>query len=363
MQTTIEQIVQKAKEFDSLKLDYTDSKYHEMKSVIKGVNFEVTLGGKIAVITTDGKETVYSWTDHALQQICKAFGPQLFGVGSTKSLPFDFFKEALTYEYDPEVIANTSLVLGHFFGRKSGLLRTYKDTARAFLSDKYAIINNYDVISISANALEKYASRYGLSSTKDVVIPRQYLTPDSMSIDFIMHTKGTSDDGDYGIGFGLTNNEIGTGAWTFVPLIKRHACNNSIRAVSIAKRIIHKGSSNALMFQCALNIGEAMKMANDMVDAMIEASNIEIPDFSKMLTGVIDKNKIEETVANKIRDNVTKRTLGGMVNTITYVAHSCGLSQDAQDFLECLGGELLVNPTKHLAKTPQLVAFEQNISL
>lgn len=122
------------------------------------------------------------------------------------------------------------------------MVRTLGDNARAFLSDRYEIIDNWDVLTAILPALKPFKDRDDLEFEQSHVTDRHLylrLTVPSMTKDVGVKKKGDI------ICFGIQvkNSEVGLGSVEVSPFVKRLVCTNGMVADRYGHRKRHLGRS------------------------------------------------------------------------------------------------------------------------
>ena len=139
-----------------------------------------------------------------------------------------------------------------FNGSKKYLLRTFTNgeemgTARAFLSDRYNLIDNYDVLAAGLEAIHKMnvnveIRRAEVSETKmylHVVCPEIEQEAEAFLREYLKDNSAAGN----GIisGFVLTNSEVGRGAFEIRPRAVICKCNNGLIVADERFRKLHLG--------------------------------------------------------------------------------------------------------------------------
>tara|TARA_Y100000593_G_scaffold94928_1_gene197317 strand:- start:6329 stop:7432 length:1104 start_codon:yes stop_codon:yes gene_type:complete len=127
---------------------------------------------------------------------------------------------------------------------KPFMVRTLGDTARAFLSDKYEIIDNWDVLTAVLPALKPYKDRDDLqfeqSHVTDSHLYLRLIVP-SMERD-VGVKREVGDIIQYGLQ--IKNSEVGQGSVEVSPFIKRLVCLNGMVADRFGHKKRHLGKSH-----------------------------------------------------------------------------------------------------------------------
>ena len=274
-------------------------------------------------------------TDWAWRQIFAKLGSTVFGSGTNKVLPFDYL-----LALKPELRA---YVLNEHLGRASGewMIRAYGDTCRAVLSSQYAPIGNSEVLDILRAISTSTSQPYSLTRSSEV-------TPDSLNVRIIWKNVTTPQDrggnSDWGIGTYIGNGETGNRKLRVLPLIQRGSCQNSIIVNKELGGIelMHRGSVSTKRVLMKSTLMEVLPFAAELLERMIEADDQEIPDFADVLKGLTKQyGWSDETATNVAMGTEGKDTRAGLVNGVTFAAHSIADPDERTD-LEMLGGALLM---------------------
>jgi hypothetical protein len=123
--------------------------------------------------------------------------------------------------------------------------------ARAFLSDKYQIIDNYDVLTAALRGIK--AAGVGVDILGcDLTERRMHVRAVARDLDQaapqLLHSyrapngnRGV-DNPMVGMGFRITNSELGAGAFQIAPYAVVRVCTNGMTITADAQRVVHLGS-------------------------------------------------------------------------------------------------------------------------
>lgn len=281
--------------------------------------------------------------EHSLRQICTKLGPAVYGKGSAKSLPLDYIMSI-----PPAMRADN--FNGHLQAANGSrwMVRGYKDTARAVLSGDYpggtdseGHFENTQYLKVVQSLVESTAGQF-----PDMRIVRSNCGPDDLNLKLIWKNvkTGPDDGGHYGIGVYVGNGETGNRKLKVLPLIQRTKCDNSIIVSGEnSLELVHRGSLAAMRTQFKAAIGKAFSVAAEVLDAMIAAEEESIPDFAAVLVGLALKHNWGQDVAQAVAIGTEgKASRAGVVNGITYAAHTAIEGENEQVDMEILGGAYLV---------------------
>jgi hypothetical protein len=285
-------------------------------------------------------------------------------IGARYHIPSNYYQKMLTEA--PALLAEN---LNHWFAvhREKRMVRTLADDARAFLSDRYMVVDNIDIVEAVFPVLEE------LGLGKSVV--SCHVGPDRMYLK-VIHPRLQAEvkPGDIvQSGFVLSNSESGNGATTVQPLIYRLVCTNGLiapdkslktRQIHLGRRLNGGGDSFARQFFSQQTLMEERKLyLRQTIDLVRGLCQPEIFDrvVEQMRSATADRiegqpHKAVEMLARRIKlsetetDGVLNHLLlagdlsrYGMLNAVTRY------SQDAEQYdrateLEQLGGLVLNMP-------------------
>ena len=270
-------------------------------------------------------------TEWALGQICSRLGPTVFGRGRSKSVPRDYLM-AIPPELRATLLNDH---LNHTDPDQKWLVRCYKDEARAILSGRYSVIDNDEVLKIIQQIEDEQPDLPG----KQLI--RSQVTPDRLHVKM---TWADSDDGNYAIGAYVGNGEIGNSKIKVFPFVQRHSCTNSIvldRDAGV--EFVHTGNMTAKFVMFKAHIIEAFKASDALLDKLMQAENEKLPNFLDVIEGLSNRYNWNDHVKEKIiLGSEGKMTRAGLVNGVTFAAHTAFNDADAQVDMEIMGGRILV---------------------
>lgn len=312
----LNELIEESKGYDSQKLDTV--------VVSNQISFD-----ELARMLPDGrlaKMPPLKMTTWAQDQLFTKLGPAVFGRGSKKSLPRDYLGSI------PSDLLATNLNRIIQGTRYSWLIRQYGYDCRAVLDGHYPCVDNTEILMALNDAI---------SDRTDVHVARARVTPDSMNVQTIWH-----DGHKYGVGVYVGDGEIGNQRVRVLPLVKRTACDNSIIVDEEATSFtaFHKGSTRHIMFAVRSAIGQALKMAGEVLDRFMQAEYEKIESFDDVLNGLALRYKWDDDrKANLFLGTENNQSRMGLVNGVSYMAQSVG-DEDERTGLEVLSGRLLYSP-------------------
>jgi hypothetical protein len=306
-------------------------------------------------------------TEHSLGQVCWKLGPAIFGKGSNASLPLAYFK---AIRPDLRAVLLNDHLASPIMGNRTWLVRGFNplDTtvlnpgngaaghpaysiARAVLDGAYPCVANTDLMRAVDMAMAD--SEGELPCLR---LARSFVDADQVRVRILyadVRKDDTAPNGNYyAIGAYIGNDEIGGGRVKVQPLIQRTTCENSIiiqadEGIALA----HRGSLAAIMVQVKAAIGQMFHTAADAVEKMIMAEAERVPSFSEVLKGLAIQNGWTDAFALQVGiGSEGRETRAGLVNGISFAAHSTGQKPEEEARLEEYAGQILLT-----MRFPQMV--------
>jgi hypothetical protein len=181
---------------------------------------------------------------------------------------------------------------------KNVFLRGLDESARAFLSDRYRVIDHLDVLMCALNELQAH----------DAEIEDCFLSETEMNIkvksqtlrDFVRH----KDDLMIG-GIFMTNSETGHKALRVEPRLFRVKCSNGLIIEEMVTREIHIGNGDEafdeiIYLSLRRSIRELFAKFGEIIQVLRESSEIKIKNPQKMINNVVEHYRLSEGQ----RDNI-----------------------------------------------------------
>jgi hypothetical protein len=228
--------------------------------------------------------------------------------------------------------------------RKEFFIRGLGDSVRAFLSDRYRVIDHLDVLYCSLNELQAHEAEVEdcfLSEIEmNIKVKSQRLR------DFVRH----KDDLIMG-GLLLTNSETGHKALRLEPRLFRVKCSNGMIVEELVIREIHLGNADEAdneIFYLTLrrSIQGVFKGFGKIVNVLRESTEIKIKNPQKMISNVVEHYRLSEAQ----RDNILmafgaepEYDKYGIANAITLAAQKEETWEKSVE-LERIGGNLISLP-------------------
>jgi len=274
-------------------------------------------------------------------------------------LPKSYFDKCL--QKAPDLLRDN---VQHWFNHepKQRLIRAWGDTGRAYLSNAYATIDNFDVLQAIVPIADKH----------NMVVKDSYITDNHMYMRCFMPnmTRDISKQqkGDIvGLGFLAQNSETGLGKIKVSPILERLVCLNGM-TVNDAKYTIqrkHIGSKRDMAFSAEVYRNETivqqdrawlMTMEDEMTHLfngqtfeeitdriIVSQDSAEVERPQKAVEEITKKHKFSEMESEAILEALLlggDRTKWGMGNAVTTAAKQC-TSVDRSIEMESIGWDIV----------------------
>ena len=236
---------------------------------------------------------------------------------------------------------------------KRRMVRTLDGTARAFLSDRYRRIDNFEITEAVLPILNQVCDLQSKENAFEVTDERLYIK--------VLNPRLTTEvvPGDIvQSGMMITNSEVGLGSFTIQPLVYRLVCSNGMVVNDAKTRKYHVGRGNEAMEDFTLYSDETL-MADD------RALMMKLQD---MVKAVVDQTKFEKVVDLMRQAKNARITTTNIPGMIELAGTDFGFSkQEGQGILDYLirGGDLslygFANATTRFAQ--DLVSFDRSTAL
>lgn len=330
--TTFAPLVERAREFDSHKHD-TTLESHELY-------FDVDGG---LVLASSAGSVKLGLEDLALNQLGGRLGPH-FWEGTGRALPGDFYRQL--YKGFPGQFASLSnALLDQHEGKV--MVRGYDNQARAILSDRYAALDNLELVEMMAEVMD--GLEYTIIESGQYYDRNDGLRRDEMALRVVCKNFDLP-DGAYGTGFMIRNAETGGGASEIRPLIMRHSCLNSVilklgaDGQELGMRQTHRGARKAKLMMMAAMVAECLPMAEEGLIKWLDAQRLQID-----LRGVIERLGTEQGWSEEVRLRVAEgsegsHTIAGLANGITWAAHEVEVPMNERVAMESFAASVILKP-------------------
>lgn len=277
-------------------------------------------------------------------------------IGATLNIPAKYYDKMRTE--NPKLL---SLNVNGWFQHdpQTRMVRTLDGTARAFLSDKYRRIDNFEI----AEAVLPI-----IGDIPDARVESCEVTDERMYIKVVnprLQTEVVPGD-IVQSGILITNSEVGMGSMAVQPLVYRLVCTNGMVVNDAATRRYHVGRGNeagedytlyssetlaaddrALMMKVQDTVRAAVDQARfeRVVDMMREAKDAKItaPDIPAMVELASTDYGISKTESSGILDHLIRGgefSLYGLANAVTRAAQDVE-SYDRSTAMESIGYTML----------------------
>lgn len=303
---SLEDLISKSSDYDQNKID------HNQNTSL--INFDDN--GRLHVAGGMFENFDYSLEDWALKQVCTKL-----------TVPHSYVVRC------PDTLA--SINLNYWKGQKPNdwFVRCHGDNVRAVLSKRYTPVSNTDLLKTVRKMIG--GTNYGLI--------RPTVGRDSIYLRVIVATRNTVDN-TYGVGFTLRNGETGNYKIEVSPFIQRTSCTNSISHLEGGFSMRHIGLGkvgfNTLVIDA---VGKAIQAAPEMVNQMIEAESMELPDIGNIIDKLTERHGFSEVVNTSMKIGTEgSHTIAGLVNGLSFAAHNAlGIQEDDMVKLEHMAGAVL----------------------
>jgi len=241
-------------------------------------------------------------------------------LGSSLGIPAKYY-DKMRSDYPDLLVQNVN----GWFGRQPNkhTVRTLDGTARAFLSDRYRRIDNYDIAKASLPVIGEMTDARVESC--EVTENRMYLKVVNPRLTAEV-TKGDVVQA----GIIISNSEVGLGSVTVMPLVFRLVCLNGMVVNDLGQRKYHIGRENE----------EAWELySDDTLQADDTAFMLKLADIVRT---AVDEAKFG-MVVGKLREAAAVRITGHVPEVVELTARQFGINKDEEtDILQHLitGGEL-----------------------
>lgn len=364
---------------DKNKVDYTTSaanlEFNKHGDMVVNMIEQTVFGA------SQTKSKPMGFTQHGLSQLLARFSPQYFTDGSSKTMPREVFQ--VMREKFPKEFASIMNDLSDAYAKNTRgggevLVRSYKDgrnaNARAFLSDRYGIVDNTALLQGLTTILKDEAA-----SLPDMRLVRSTITPDELDVQVVwQNVKGQNPDHNrpqdggrmgkldntFGLGVAITNGEIGNRGISVCPIIWRFSCTNSIRIqTDQAINLRHIGNPEAMMAKIKVGMIDCLPLASESLNRVFEAERKQLPSIASVLRGFAQEYKWDTAFTDAAMIGTEgKSTVMAVVNGISYAAHAATANLSQQIEASELAGRMLVAPDSLFARAAQ-IAEQQVVSV
>lgn len=229
-------------------------------------------------------------------------------VGTTLGIPAKYY-DKMQAEY-PELLANN---VNSWLGRNDSrrMVRTLDGNARAFLSDRYRRIDNYE---IAMTALPI------IGEMRDAHIESCQVTDNHLYLK-VVNTRLTAEvkKGDIvQAGFAISNSEVGLGSVSVMPLVYRLVCLNGMIVNDAGQRKYHVGRENEESFEL---------YSNETLLADDRAFQLKLQDIIRTS---VDEQKFEKIIS-RLQKAMQLEITNNVPKFVELSAAEFGFNQNEQD--------------------------------
>jgi hypothetical protein len=287
---------------------------------VSGKELAVTENGALKLLNGQAERQAFSLSETATFQLCQKL-----------EIPVRYYRR-LPGEMQT-VVANYDL---NRQNGKSFLLRGKSEWIRAFLSAEYVAYNNSQIAQTAESLL-----RNGAIYVNSFVLEETHMFLKIISEDIVDRPSGLK------AGVMIGNSEVGMGSVSVEPFVFRKPCTNDLivsREKSFRHAHIHL-TAHELSCRMGEAIGEAFKVAGEVLDAFLKTHEEPIPDPMEMIRKIADSRQFsqrftDETVSSYLTEPEASRF--GVINAFTRAAQGLGPLQRIE--MERFAGTLLDAP-------------------
>lgn len=220
------------------------------------------------------------------------------------------------------------------------LLRGRGERLRAALSERYAPLDNRDLLAALAPLLEKRMEVKGFSLTEESLHLRV--------IDPFLFRDVAKNDRLF-VGLHIANSEVGRRSVTIDALVYRLVCANGMIRLVKGRSLLHRrhvGSPSASLAQSLPSaIGEAVAAGAGLLERMTWSARVSLGDAGKAISQLALRWRLSDALRERVEENLSaaptheQNSLYGLANAVTSAAQS--LPPDERYDLETLAGTLM----------------------
>ena len=229
---------------------------------------------------------------------------------------------------------------------KEVFIRGLANSVRAFLSDRYRVIDHLDVLLCALNELQAHSAQiedcYLSDIEMNIKVKSQQLK------DFVRH----KDDLIMG-GIFITNSETGHKALRVEPRMWRVKCSNGMIVEELVTREIHIGNGDDISDEIVYlalrrSIRELFSIFGEIVLLLRESTEIKIKSPQKVIQNVVEQYKLSESQKANILmafGAEPEYDKYGIANALTLAAHK-EESWEKSVEMERIGGRIITLPVE-----------------
>lgn len=228
-------------------------------------------------------------------------------------------------------------------GDKDYFIRGLGDSVRAFLSDRYRVIDHLDVLMCALNELQAHSAEIEDCYLSETELNIKVKSPNLR--DFVRH----KDDLMIG-GIFLTNSETGHKALRVEPRLFRVKCSNGLIVEEMVTREIHVGNGDEgfdeiIYLSLRRSIRELFAKFGEIIQTLRESSEIKVRNPQKLISNVVEHYRLSDSQ----RDNILmafgaepEADKYGIANALTLAAQKETWEKSVE--MERIAGNLIALP-------------------
>ena len=264
-------------------------------------------------------------------------------IADKLDIPFKYYRKMASES--PELLienVNTWLMRKE----KDFFIRGLGDSIRAFLSDRYRVIDHLDVLSCALNELQAH----------DAEIEDCYLSGTEMNIkvksqklqSFVRYREDLIVGGLF-----FTNSETGHKALRLEPRLFRVKCSNGMIVEEFVTREIHLGNGNDLSDEMTYlsirrSIRELFSKFGEIIQTLRDSTEMKIRNVQKVINNVVKHYKLSEAQRENILMSFgaePEYDKYGVANAVTLAAQREKTWEKSIE-LEKVGGNIISLPAE-----------------
>lgn len=280
--------------------------------------------GILSVLNEVGPDRELTLTDRAFGQMC---GRYHMPVKYVKSLPANVYHNLFNHHLDGDP------------SRRKFFLRCRGDFLRAFLTERYAPLNNGEMVDILSGMTQKFGHEIRQFHLDDDGLWCKILIPDLTRPD-------PSKAGAFlKVGILIGNSEVGSRSISVEPFVYRQTCTNDLvvqEAEAMKARHVGGLLSRELSWRMTESMGKALKSGNELMDRMAQAYDDRIEKPEDIIKAIAEKRNLTQKITKEVQMSYAvepDKNRFGLMNAFTRAAQR--FTGDQRIELERLGGSLL----------------------
>jgi Domain of unknown function (DUF932) len=226
-------------------------------------------------------------------------------MASKLNIPKNYYDRMMAHS--PQLLSEN---VNHWLGDRdeTALVRTLRGQMRAFLSNRYRIVDNHDILAMVIPELSEMGSGIEIVSCQ-VTDEKMYLKVINKNLEAAISVGDPVQ-----AGFILSNGEIGNASVSVEPFIYRLICTNGMILKDKRQRKNHAGRANE----------NADLYASDTLQAIDDAFKLKIRD---LVRSAISITTFQEAVAD-MQGAKSNLITGSPVKAVEVTAKAIGLNDD-----------------------------------